>query len=277
MKQSRWAGTSQYLAIQAVPLLVLTILAHWQGWIPTEALFYLLALVGFLALGAVVLGVQALIQIWAEGEVGAKAALSGLVLGILLLVPYIVSGAMVLSTPKLTDVTTRYAPPMVFDVAQSQRTASMNSLAPASVTQIERQFALYPVIAARQFAVPPERLFEALTELASNSGWRVLDAQAPDGTLAGGRIEAISYSPILRLPSAILIETGWAAGRTRVDFRAAALWAEHDLGTNVARLLTFFEQLEADIRGIREEGVAIYDDDEISEPLPLNVPRPRPR
>ena len=48
MKQSRWAGTSQYLAIQAVPLLVLTILAHWQGWIPTEALFYLLALVGFL-------------------------------------------------------------------------------------------------------------------------------------------------------------------------------------------------------------------------------------
>ena len=43
------------------------------------------------------------------------------------------------------------------------------------------------------------------------------------------------------------------------------------------RLLTFFEQLEADIRGIREEGVAIYDDDEISEPLPLNVPRPRPR
>lgn len=172
-RKSRAAVWCLRLAVIAVPFFILTIFLHRSASVTTEQAFWLIAFGIALLLGSLVFGLRAAIDLWEKGYKGGRATVNGIVLAVLLLIPFGIQLVKALENPQLNDVATDVVNPPLFLVDVK----GDGSEKPESIVYDEytsRQIvANYPELVARRYNAPPERVVVSVLEILDQWNWQI--------------------------------------------------------------------------------------------------------
>jgi hypothetical protein len=260
--ESRLAIWAKTLAKVALVLAVVAIVAaHARGGLarffavltfrpdpspdPSLGLFILLAALAVAAL-ALALAFGAALSIWVWGRRGLGRIFTALAL-LALLLPY--PAWLYYSAgepPFLADISTDIDDPPAFSDAPAAR-AGRGGWTPAPMERARRdaQAAAYPEVRPMTLDMETEEAFKAALEAAGQLRWNIVEAIRPGGpTRPEGHIEALAYSPALKLPVAIVIRVRPGQDETRVDMRAVTRYLPNDLGGGAALIGKMSDALE---------------------------------
>ena len=233
-----WAGRVAVFALAVAGISVA--LARVRASDPSAALtLFGAALV--LAAFAVALAVAAAPPIWRDGRRGAEQAALGLALAAALLAyPLYLAGAAFFSPP-INDVSTDLKSPPAFLLTAKARQAR-GGFNPSLSSEETRaaQRAAYPDLATVRVRMDASEAYELALDAASDLGWKVVDAAAPNASNGGvGVIEATDSSLFFGFLSDIVIRIRPEAADTAIDARAVARVGRHDFGAGARRLRRF--------------------------------------
>jgi len=227
----------------SVPVLVIAALGHRAGMMDATTTYGVIA-VGFsIAALAVIAAVSAFAGIWHDGRKGARTALGGLILGLVILSVPAIGAWRVIAYPRLTDVMT----------ALAERGNGARPLADPTDDQADLQRDAYPDLVTRQYPVSTARVFADALALVADRGWRILAEHQPDDQDDSGRIEAVAMTPIFGFRQDVVIRIQSSGDGSLVDMRSAARNGAHDLGADAARIRDFFGDLDDSLQGISEQ------------------------
>ncbi|MDW6020948.1 DUF1499 domain-containing protein [Mesorhizobium sp. BAC0120] len=261
-----WAGR---LARFSAVLFVVSGLGHRLGLIETIGFFWLLGLIGTLAIAALLLAAAGFYRLWTYGERGGISSAWAVLIALVVLAPFMVSAWRVYAYPQLSDISTDIADPPPLDAAEKSRTADMNPVAPISAEQGEMQSEAYPDITGRRYPLSADRVQQLAADLVLANGWKFI--QPPTPALAGGDsyMEALAKTAYLAFPVDVSIRITDEGDTSYVDMRSASRYGRHDLGDNAARINDFLVALDAAVAGAAGVRAA-----EEPPPAPSEVPVP---
>lgn len=243
-RRSRPARWSWRFAVFTVPLIVLTAVLHRLDSLETSATLFILGLALALALLALVLGVTALLVIWARGDSGARRAIGGTVLSALILAWPVWNLTAIATLPQINDITTDGLNTPAFEAAARDRPEGTNPLEHGGRPLLQKQAAAYPEIVPFFLSYPAGDVYEAARALVEARGWRKLSTLPPEFDQPG-RIEAVARTLIFGFEDDVVIRISPQAGEeTRIDMRSASRYGRHDLGTNARRIYSFLNDLQ---------------------------------
>ncbi|WIY53391.1 DUF1499 domain-containing protein [Devosia sp. YIM 151766] len=263
IRTSKWAIWARRLGSVAVPLVLLPVLMHREGFIDAATFLVLILFAGALAALAVLVSLGALIRLWFSGDQGWSRALAGLSLGLACVAPFGWYGALALRNPPVTDIATapRSELPLIFQ----PDTAAMP---PPLLLSAAEQGRLFPNAATRDYPLDVIQLFALVDRLVRANGWDVRRRSEPLDFSEEGRINA----RIVTLPGwqdeAVLLVRPTRDG-ARVDMRSASIGAPIDFGANGQRISQLLTALDSEVTAF------LRDNPNISEPvMPDVVPNP---
>jgi uncharacterized protein (DUF1499 family) len=232
------------VALFFLQLLVLTVLLHRFASLSTPAAMNLLAvsIVGLLA--AVGIAMFCLIRIWYGGELGAGFAVGAIAIALIgLAAPlYYLSQAVIL--PPLTDIQTSPRESIAFKQLPAQRPTDANRIEDPDETIAAEQEAGYPDIRPMELERSVTEVFDMVKEAVKRLGWETVMVEPP--TVARpGLIEATDRTLVMGFTDDVAIGISGDDARARIDVRSVSRYGLHDLGTNAARIRTFFEEMKA--------------------------------
>jgi hypothetical protein len=241
-----WASR---LASFSAVLFVVSGLGHRFGLVETIALFWLLGVVGTLAVAALLLAGAGFFQLWTFGDRGGISAANAVVVALVVLAPFLISAYRVYAYPRLSDVSTDTADPPPLDAAEKLRTSDMNPVALISAEDAALQADGYPDLTGRRYQLSADRVQELAANLVLARGWTF--TRPPTPPLSGGDsfIEALARTMILALPVDVSIRITDEGDTAYVDMRSASRYGRHDLGDNAARIGEFLLALDAAVAG----------------------------
>jgi uncharacterized protein (DUF1499 family) len=238
---ARW---SSRLALFFVSLLLVTLVLHRLGLLPTVLALNLFA-VGYVgaALGLAI-GLVALARIWRTGEGGA----GNLVVGILLPLAAMAGPFAVLvishDLPRLNDVTTDLVnPPQFKALASREKEANPSSYAAGEIAAL--QAAGYPDVRTFVLARSVDDAFELVEEIAKRLRWRVTVAEVRAGRPPAKTavMEATDHTLLVGFPDDIVVRIEGTNTLSRIDVRSASRYGKFDFGQNAARIRRFLSDL----------------------------------
>ena len=279
-EQERWslpARWSRRIAGFAAVLLAVSALFHRFGFIETVPLFWLVGIVGALALLALGLAYLGFADIWQNACRGVSDTVFGALLAILVLLPYLFGLYQFFAHPALNDISTDWADPPSLAAARTLRDATMNPVAVAAPEDIAVQESWYPAITGRRYEMTADRVATIALGLVEAKGWSILRPVGPNATALVSpavTIEAVAYSPILALASDVAIRVTDEEITSYVDMRSASRYGLHDLGDNARRIAAFLSDLDAEVAA--QAGLTPPEpvDPESSEQIPIPEPAP---
>lgn len=248
--RSRLAGWSAYLAVLALPVLIIAAIGHRLRMLDATPTYAVLALGFSLAGLAVIAAIAAYAGIWRDGRKGAGAATGGLMLGLLVLTMPGYAAWRIVTYPRLNDISTDLADPPPLRFAMLDRTESDVPVAPLTPQEIELHEAAYPDIVPRHYPVSTARVYQEAKALVDGRGWQVLSATEPSEGNESGSIEAVAVTTIFAFRQDVAIRILPDGDGALVDMRSAARNAAHDLGTDAERVRRFFADLDAALQGV---------------------------
>lgn len=237
--RARWARRFANLAI---PVAILTALAHRVRLIetpPALAAYVVAILLGLAALG---LGIGAVVAAFTGGRRGTRDALYAIAVGVIILVPVGFAGYRLADRPMINDVTTVPDSPPEFRAARADRAEGANSLR-YDPAQGEIQREAYPAIRPLRANFVAEDVFAVAAGLVADKGWRILD-EVPPTEAFPGRIEAVASTLFFGFRDDVIVVVSADPEGARVDMRSASRYGRHDLGANADRIDTFLADLE---------------------------------
>lgn len=199
-----------------------------------------------LALLALPLALVAAVVIWRTGRPGFGAMLAGTVLACLLLAFPASVAVKAFHQPLLNDVSTDPADPLPFSQSPGALAARRGAVHdPPPEAERRRQASAYPDVRPLTLDASPADVHQAVLRLVRGRRWVVVEAQAPTGRSAVGRVEAVAKTSVMAFPEDVAIRIA-ASGtsQTRVDMRSTSRFGGGDLGTNAARVQSFLSDLE---------------------------------
>ncbi|MCY1664355.1 DUF1499 domain-containing protein [Rhizobium sp. SL86] len=214
------AFLARRLALGAFLLLLIAVVSHRFGPLPTPQLAALVLLSAAIAALSVPLALRGLMQLWTIGALGGVAAAKALFLALppLLLVGFCLWRFETM--PRLFDLTTDIADPPTW-VRQPQADQIWLKR-PMFVTSMDRQVqkSAYPGLSGRRYEGAPDRVYEAVMKVAKAEGMQLrpqgdspiaraekaaerqvqaaAQSQEPAGALSGLRLPAIVPVPLPR-------------------------------------------------------------------------------
>jgi hypothetical protein len=239
---SRLAAWSRRLALFALAVAALSILIVRSNLLEIgPALATFAAALVFAAL-AILLAFPAFVAIWRQGKTGLGAALSGLLLGALLLAypSYLAYRASKL--PPISDISTDADDPPRFDALARARPADRIAYPGAAAAQAQR--AAYPDVGPLQVSTPVKLTYDAALALVNKRKWRVADARPPAGNRRDAVIEATARTPIMGFRDDVVIRVSPTSEGARVDVRSASRYGVYDFGANAARIRSLLEDID---------------------------------
>jgi hypothetical protein len=241
-----WASR---LASFSAVLLVVSGLGHRFGLVETIGFFWLLGVVGALAISALLLAGAGFFQLWTYGDRGGISAARSVFVALLVLSPFLVSAYRVYAYPRLADVSTDVNDPPPLDAAVRLRTPEMNPVGPITAEDAALQADGYPDLTGRRYPLSADRVQELAAQLVLASGWSF--TRPPTPALDGGDsfIEALAKTTFLSFPVDVSIRITDEGDTTYVDMRSASRYGRHDLGDNAARIDAFLLALDAAVAG----------------------------
>ncbi|MBB4303882.1 uncharacterized protein (DUF1499 family) [Rhodobium orientis] len=243
IRRSRLARLSRWLGILAVPILVITGLAHRAGVMDPIAALMGIGVGSIFGFFAVLFAVTALGVIWYRGHLGTGDAFRGLIGGALALIPmgFVVWG--ILQFPQINDITTDIDNPPRF-TGTVRSGWGVNGPAPPERDVRERQRAAYPDIVPRRFPLEPSQMFEAAKRAVAGLGWQMVSEMPPVEPFNEGHLQAIDRTLLFALPDDVAIRILPDDYGARLDVRSASRYGRHDIGTNARRIREFFAALD---------------------------------
>lgn len=247
--QALWA---RRLAGFSFILLMVASIGHRYQHVATPAFLALFALVGLLALAALILAAIALRCIWIEDDYGTGRAIFAGLIALIVLAPHIAGLAAGLTHPMVADVATDISDPP--ELIGAERAAfGMNQVDAITAEEREAIAAAYPELAGRAYLVPMADVVSAVLKVAEQRGWQpTARRQEPDGSLLLGYQ---GYSAVLGFVSDIAVRITPEAGTAKVDVRSASRWGYNDFGENAARITNFLNALDAEIKAMQEAAI----------------------
>src|SRR5262245_54669069 len=113
-RAARWASR---LANFSAVLFVVSGLGHRLGLVEPISLFWLLGLIGAMAIAALLLAGAGFFQLWTYGDEGGISAARAVIVALAVLAPFLVSAWRVYAYPRLSDISTDVADPPPLDTA----------------------------------------------------------------------------------------------------------------------------------------------------------------
>lgn len=247
-RRSASAVWARRMAVFAAVLLVVSILGHRFGPVPTVPFLWLLVVVAGLAVLALLLAAVAFARLWQRGDKGGRAAVRATLVAILVLLPFGFAAWQVAMLPPLVDISTDTINPPAFSVAPRLRTAEMNPLGGWAEPVRGMQADAYPLVSGRRYTLPLDRMQEMVAAAAGALGWPALGKEtvASDGHEI--TIELAAPSLLLGFVSDMAVRIVDEGDTSYVDVRSASRYGHHDLGDNAAKIQRFLEQLDGIIQ-----------------------------
>jgi hypothetical protein len=250
---------------------------HRSASISTSQAFWLIAFGISMLLASLVFGLRASIDLWEKGYQGGRATVNGIVLSVLLLIPFGIQLSNALQFPQLNDVTTDVLAPPVYLAAVGSPNGEMpiTEFDDLSARQI---VSFYPELVSRRYLAPQERVAASALAILAQWDWKVtssqnlpeVEAEKPEGEeeeLAGAVapgsesnevmqdiiIQTEAKSFLMKLPSYQVIRLSSSDNTTLVDMRSISLWGKHDFGTNARNISQFLDALDLALAGLAGE------------------------
>lgn len=276
-RQSRLSLWSRRSGFAAIPVLFLAAIGHRSDLIEAEPTLALLAIGLSLAVSAVLAGLAGFAAIWREGRTGFRAATVGVMLGLVLLSYPVFLLTRLVSLPAIADVSTN--PEVELDYAA----ISWDHSTPSN-GGIGAQHTAYPSIQSHIYAADPEIVFEEVMLAVEALGWEVFRQESPhfealsqelivasppasptpsppigaedvgeEGlvpppepvlVLEPGYVEATARTLIVGFREDVIIRVDADPAGSIVDVRSASRHFRHDFGSNAARIMRLFRELD---------------------------------
>jgi uncharacterized protein (DUF1499 family) len=192
--------------------------------------------------------VAAFIMLWRNGGPGAGAAITGLIISLMLLGYPGYLGYLAYTLPPIKDITTDPIDPPRFEVVARLRPP--NSSAYPGLATAELQKDAYPDVEPLLVKVTPAVAYEHAMKIIAKRKWRVFDARPPQPGREG-HIEAIARSPIMGFRDDVVLRIRAAREGARVDARSASRYGYTDFGANAARVEDLLDDID-DLASIPE-------------------------
>jgi len=240
--ESRLAAWSRRLALFALAVAALSIIIVRSGLLEiVPALATFAAALVFAAL-AVLLSLPAYVVIWRQGRTGLGSAISGMLLGLLLLVYPAYLGYKATKLPPISDITTDPGNPPRFDTLARQRPPERVAYPGAATAQMQQK--AYPDVVPLQVNAPVKTTYDIALALVTKRKWHVADARPPGPGRRDAIIEATARTPIMGFRDDVVIRVSATADGARVDMRSASRYGLYDFGANATRVRSLLEDLD---------------------------------
>ena len=223
-----------------------------------------------LAMLAIVLAFGAAVSIWKDGVGGIGEAVTGLLIGLVLIAYPLYVGVKAYKLPAIYDITTDPIDPPRFDAIARLRPRDANPVTYAGLYTAEQQRTAYSDIEPDMTSVSPQEAYDAAMKVITKRKWHVVDARPPQGTAPrDGLIEAIARTPILGFRDDVAVRVRATHEGARIDVRSASRYGRHDLGANAARVRALIEDID-DVLATPAKG----EKPEKQAPVPKAPPQP---
>ncbi|MET3896884.1 heme/copper-type cytochrome/quinol oxidase subunit 4 [Devosia sp. UYZn731] len=241
IRTSKWAILARRFGSLAVPLTVIPVWLHREHLIPSDIFLIAAVLAALVAASAVCIALLALIRLWHTGDQGWGRTFSGLLLGLLCLVPVAYFTMLAVRYPPVTDIATtdRGRMPLVLE----PDTTLMPPPKLLSNAQID---AIFPNVRTRTYPLDAQQAYDIVLRMVTDRGWDIRRQQAPASPTDTGRINARIVTLFGWREEAVLLITGTANG-VSVDMRSASINAIHDFGSNGQRIEDFLVALDTEV------------------------------
>jgi uncharacterized protein (DUF1499 family) len=223
-----------------------------------------------LAMLAILLAFGAAVSIWKDGVGGIGEAVTGLLIGLVLIAYPLYVGVKAYKLPAIYDITTDPIDPPRFDAIARLRPRDANPVTYAGLYTAEQQRTAYSDIEPDMTSVSPQEAYDAAMKAITKRKWHVVDARPPQGTAPrDGLIEAIARTPILGFRDDVAVRVRATHEGARIDVRSASRYGRHDLGANAARVRALIEDID-DVLATPAKG----EKPEKQAPVPKAPPQP---
>jgi len=285
--EERWSHSAvwcQRIAIFLAPYFVILIGLYRFAKIDTFQMFALLAIGLFLAMIGLVFAMVALSELWNKGYRGGNMVIRGMIIILLILLPFAYQAYLALLHPLANDVATdTFNPPEYVnaDQARAQQVfRGINLVQEYSEEYSDLIVEAYPKVRSRRYPAGSERVLEAVRLIVKDNGWPItgeivpsVEPETTDEELADNEItseeedaeenelviqdiavEALVKTLIFGFENDVVIRISSEDQNTLVDMRASSRWGQHDFGYNAKLIKDFMEQLDTALLGIAGEG-----------------------
>lgn len=246
-RTSAAAMWARRLALFSAILLVVSTAGHRFALIETIAYLSLLGIVLALALTALLMAGLGYSRLWEYGDRGGRAATRGVLVAMLVLLPFGLGAYRFFALPALTDISTDTLDPPALQFAAAARSAGMNRVSSISQEDAELQIAFYPSATGRRYPFAVDRAHDIVVAVFQNLGWRVVNDTGMHLELQEITIEAEARSPVTGFVSDVAVRIVDEGDSSYVDIRSASRYGLHDLGDNAAKIDRFFAAIEAEV------------------------------
>lgn len=239
-RKSRVATVGLWLAILSLVVLILSILGNRLELVHFGIAVRGMALAALVGVAAAFLSAVGLVLTLVTSRRGARVAMAGLVVSLLVAAPVVQAMLVGTKVPRIHDITTDLENPPAFKAVLPLRGEMSNPLdrtEPADLA--EQQRAAYPDIATLDLRQHPGKVFEAALRTAKASGWEVISADP-----ATGMIEAVATTPVMAFKDDVAIRVTETDTGATVDMRSVSRVGMSDLGANANRIRTYFHALK---------------------------------
>lgn len=288
--QRRWSNSAKWcerIATVCLPYFAISIILHRTGQISSPQAFWLIGFGLVMIFASLALGIRAFLDLWYSGQRGGKATIRGVILGLLMLGPFIWFGYLAVAYPLISDVSTNpYSPPEFMSAGElRERLAGegINQLATYDLEYANLLIEAYPDIGSRRYNAGAQRIYQAVRQLVTERHWTITgetglpedrpvgeedepadsgnSGHAPEGVTQletasplNVEIEAVASSMIYAFKRDIVIQIVAEEETTLVDMRASTRWGRHDFGMDASVIRSFLADLDKTLLGIAGEG-----------------------
>lgn len=238
---------SRRLAILSGVLFLTAAVGHRIGYLATSDLTAVFATVLLLVGVALLFAARALFLFWHHGGKGGGTLVFAILVVLLVLAPFGISGYRAATLPMLHDVSTDTDDPPELSIAASLRTGGMNPIEAFTPERRKQQEEAYPASTGRRYEAPIGQVAEVVLELLDDRGWPVAGPAEFPPEPTEITIEAQAASPLLSFPADVAVRLIDEDTSTYVDMRSASRYGPHDFGDNARRIEAFLAELDVEI------------------------------
>ena len=278
------------LAVFLVPFFILVILLYRFAKIDAVQMFILIAFGLLIALLSLVFAFKAISELWTKGYRGGSQVVRGMIITLLVLMPFGYQAFLALQYPLANDVSTDMLTPPEYINAIAVRSSNadkgMNPVIEYDEEYSKKMILAYPKLQSRRYPAGPERVLEAVRTIVDDNEWLLTGSQGipelknnaesentteladnntetPTGeeqieenieTPDDIYIEVLERTFVFGFENDVVIRIVSEDRNTLVDVRSSARWGKHDFGYNAKLIESFLQQLDGALLGIAGEG-----------------------
>lgn len=278
------------LSLFLVPFFVLVILLYRFAKIDTVQMLILISFGLLIALLSLVFAFKAISELWTKGYRGGSQVVRGMIITLLVLLPFGYQAFLAIQFPLANDVSTDMLNPPEYINAVNLRfnnaDKGMNPVIEYDEEYAKKMILAYPRLQSRRYPAGPERVLDAVRTIIDDNEWLLTGSQgipelksnsetenttelADNNTENSNQeeqlednfetpddifIEALERTLIFGFENDIVIRIVSEDRNTLVDVRSSARWGKHDFGYNAKLIENFLQQLDAALLGIAGEG-----------------------